>query len=95
MCDNAERAQPPAGNSPGVFAFMDQATIDLLDDVNERDVLEVHYLTPEGQGRTAIGSFMGYRRLASSWWLRLEGRPSIPTIDIQRIQVLTKAGRPQ
>lgn len=74
---------------------MDGESIRVLDDVNELDVIEVHYLTPEGQERTAVGSYGGLRRseLGQEWWLRLLQKPSIRTIDIQQIRILTPASR--
>lgn len=71
--------------------LMDVESIRLLDEVNDLDVLEVHYLTELGEERTVVGSYGGLRKAPLGWVLRLVSRRSIPTIDIERIRLLTRA----
>lgn len=68
---------------------MDQDSIRILDDVNDLDTIEVHYLTATGDMRTAVGFYAGLRRSVSGWCLRLVQKPAIQTIDIQQIRILT------
>ena len=71
---------------------MDGESIRVLDDVNDLDVIEVHWLTAAGDERVSVGPYGGLKRgYFRGWWLRIIQRPSIRCDDIQQIRILTAA----
>lgn len=70
----------------------------ILDDVNDLDVIEVHWLTSDGDERVSVGPYGGLRCSdCRVWWLRIVQRPSIRMNDVLEIRVLTlsNTGGPQ
>ena len=54
---------------------MDCESIRILDDVNDLDVIEVHWLTATGEERLSVGPYGGLKRgWFHGWWLVLVGK---------------------
>lgn len=69
---------------------MDQASIDLLDDLDEfDDVIEVGFRSCMDETRSVVGLYGGLQRAGrGAWYLRVHGKATIRTIDVVSVRQL-------